>query len=525
MSTIDVLVVGAGPVGMAMGMELAIQGVAFRIVEKAPTRSPYSRALAVHSRTLEVLKRYGHIDELLAHSQKIAGNSIYIKRKHFEGFDVFKNTQTRPDSQFPGAFTISQVYTEAFLEDRLTEKGVTIDRPVTVKSLVQDNDAATAVLVNGDGSEETVRAKYVVGGDGAHSVVRHSMNVEFQGDAYAQEFILADTMIDWDGHDGKAHLIIDNGLLMLLPLGPGRARIVLSRPSHLSSQTDPELEDFQAALQARLPAEDKPRLHDPFWLARFHLHHRCVTNYRDGRFFVAGDAAHIHSPVGGQGMNTGIQDSVNLGWKLACVLRGEKPDAFLDTYHEERWPIGQHLLKQTDQAFTFLTNNSPIFRTVRDFLLPYAMPWIASSSNMPLKMMKYFSGLGVKYRRSSAVHTATGFEGPVLGGFRAPDGQIQTADGTQSWLQDLLSGPGYHMLFFSKTADEEKVKEGQEKLLTANKETHPTQVHFITTVESSNPKAVIDVDGELHKRYGFDTAPGFVYVRPDGYVEDIGYLG
>lgn len=525
MSKIDVLVVGAGPVGMAMAMELAIQGIAFRIIEKEPVRSDKSRAIGVHTRTLELLNRYGNIDELLAKSQKVAGMAMYINRKRFEGFNMFGKPVATPESQFPGMFAISQVDTEAFLETRLAGLGVTVERPVTVKSVVQADDVATVILVKADGSEEVVRAKYVVGCDGAHSIIRHSMDVEFQGDAYAQEFILADTMIDWDGLNGKAHLLLGADLLMLLPFGAGRARIVLSRPHSLSSQADPTLYDFQTALVARLPVGEKPRLHDPVWLARFHLHHRCATKYRDGRLFVAGDAAHIHSPVGGQGMNTGIQDSVNLGWKLARVLKGDRADALLDTYHEERWPIGQNLLNKTDQLFTFFTSDSPIFSSVRELLLPHALPSMVRSSDMPLNMGKYFSGLGVKYRRSSVVHTAAGFEGPVRGGFRAPDGRIRTIDGKDAWLQDLLTGPGYHMILFSKTADENEVQKDEVQSFTAdNKETYPPQVHFITTAQSQNPKAVVDVDGELHERYGFDTTPGFVYVRPDGYVENIGYL-
>lgn len=524
MSTIDVLVIGAGPVGMTMANELAIQGVDFRIIDKLPERSDKSRALAVHSRTLELLSRYGHIDQLMAHSQKINGNQLYINKKLMDGLNAFGARASKPDTQYPGAFSISQVYTEGFLEDRLTERGITVERPVSVKSVAQDENVATAALIKEDGSEETVQAKYVVGCDGAHSVVRHSMDMKFEGDAYAQEFITADTMIDWEGHGDKMHLMIGEGLLVMVPLGPDRARIIVSRPAKKDSHKPPTLDDFQEALEARLPAEEKPRLHDLRWLAEYHLHHRCSTKYRDGKLFVAGDAAHIHSPVGGQGMNTGIQDSINLGWKLARVLKGEKPDAFLDTYHEERWPVGQHLVTQTDQLFTFLTTNTPMFNIVRSFLLPHAIHSISETSNMPRNMMEYFSGLGVKYRRSPAVHTGAGFEGPLLGGFRALDGQIGTVDAKQSWLQDLLRGPGYHMLLFSKAANDREVQEGGDRILTTKQDLHPVQVHHITTTESTNSKGFVDVDGELHKRYGFDTKPGFVYVRPDGYIEDIGYL-
>lgn len=523
MSIVDVLVVGSGPVGMELALELAIQGVAFRIVDKAATRPTTSRAIGIHSRTLEVLNRYGGIEELLAKSHKVAGNAFWVNRKHFEGFRFVGEAQERPDTHFPGIFAITQVDIEAFLESRLASKGVIVERPVTVQSVVQDENGANVVLAKSDGSEETVRAKYVVGCDGVHSVVRHSMDVEFQGGAYPQHFVVGEVQISWDGYGDKVHIMLGDGLLLLLPLSQDRIRIVLSRPAELSSDVDPTLEDFQKALDGMLPAEENAKIHHAIGLTRFHLHYRCSTKYRDGKLFVAGDAAHIHSPIGAQGMNTGIQDSMNLGWKLARVLNGEMPDSFLDTYHEERWPIGQTLLSQTDQMFTLLSSNTPIFNNIRNFLLPHALPSIGLS-DMGLKMMNFFSELGVKYRRSSIVQTAAGFKGPVRGGFRAPDGKIRTVDGKKSWLQDLLRGPGYHVLIFSKIAGDKEVEELERRFLTNKGKPNVAKVHIITSVELQNPRSVMDVDGELHKRYGFDGKPGFVYVRPDGYIKRIGYL-
>lgn len=523
MSMVDVLVVGSGPVAMELALELAIQGVDFRIVDKAATRPTTSRAIYIHSRTLEVLNRHGGIDELLAKSHKVAGNAFWVNRKHYEGFRFVGKAQERPDTRFPGISAITQVDIEDFFEGRLASKGVNVERPVTVQSVVQGDNGATVVLVKSDGSEETVRAKYVVGCDGAHSVVRHSMDVEFHGASYQQHFAVGEVLINWDGFGDKVHIMLGDGLLILLPLSQGKIRIVLSRPAELSSDVDPTLEDFQKALGKMLPEEEKARIHHAVGLTRFHLHYRCSTKYRDGKLFVAGDAAHIHSPVGAQGMNTGIQDSMNLGWKLSRVLNGEMPDSFLDTYHEERWPVGQTLLSQTDQMFTLLSSNTPIFNNIRTLLLPHALPSMGLS-DMGLKMMNFFSELDVKYRRSSIVQTAAGFEGPVRGGFRAPDGKIRTVDGKKSWLQDLLRGPGYHVLIFSKMAGDKEVEELERRFLTNKDKPNVAKVHIITSAELQNPRSVIDVDGELHKRYSFDGKPGFVYVRPDGYVERIGYL-
>lgn len=211
-------------------------------------------------------------------------------------------------------------------------------------------------------------------------------------------------------------------------------------------------------------------------------------------------------------MNTGIQDAVNLGWKLARVLEGQQPDSFLDTYNEERWPVGQHLLQKTDQLFTFISSNNKGFTLMRNLLLPYALPSMTSTSDMGLKMLKYFSQLGVKYQRSSIVHTADNFAGPVRGGFRAPDGKIWTSDGKETWIQNLFKGPGYHLLLFAATEDGKDVAGLQQKLSGVTKD---ARVHVIDAV---------DFNRETRKQYGFESKSGYAYVRPDGYLESIGYL-
>lgn len=414
-----------------------------------------------------------------------------------------------------------------------------------------------------------------VGCDGAHSIVRHSMNVKFEGDAYPQDFILADTQIDWDldGIEGSFQAMLGDGLVMIFPMGKGRARITASRPSHQGSGEDPTLKDFDEILAKMLPSQEsfpKPRLHDPFWLARFHLHHRCVTKYRDGRLFVAGDAAHIHrlghthtntpiplnkprfllfcrdsranqtffffpkSPVGGQGMNTGIQDSVNLGWKLARVLRGSQPPSFLDSYHEERWPVGQHLLRQTDQIFSFLTSTSKTFQFLRNLALPLIAPWLAHRPEKGAGLMHYFSQLGVKYQRSPIVRTGPGLEGaPVRGGFRAPEGRVVLPDdddeeegGKEEWILSVLRGAGYHLLFFSSDGG---LEEQAEVVVQNFRESLQEDIHVhhvvSTAADKQRGKALVDVGGELRKRYGFlASKSGYVLVRPDGYVADIAYL-
>lgn len=222
-------------------------------------------------------------------------------------------------------------------------------------------------------------------------------------------------------------------------------------------------------------------------------------------------------------MNTGIQDSANLGWKLARVLQGRKPDAFLDSYHEERWPVGQHLLTQTDQVFSSLTNNNKVVHFLRNLALPFLAPWLSNHPERGNSMMRYLSQLGVKYRRSPIVRTAPGFEGPVRGGYRAPEGRILLADGESSWVLNLLRGPEHHLLLFSDGHDE-----SAEVITHKFRESLQEDVHvhqLVSAADKQEGQALVDVDGELRKRYGFSPSrSGYVLVRPDGYVADIGYL-
>lgn len=232
-------------------------------------------------------------------------------------------------------------------------------------------------------------------------------------------------------------------------------------------------------------------------------------------------------------MNTGIQDSVNLGWKLARVLQGRAPnaEALLESYHEERWPVGQHLLTQTDQIFSFLTSSSKTFHFLRNLVVPLVAPAVSQRPELGRGLLHYASQLGVKYQRSPIVRTAPGWEGPVRGGFRAPEGRVLRADGEKSWVQNVFRGPGHHLLLFPVGQGEgrtEKEKEEEEEGVAAKFRDalhEDIQVHpLVSSADKQAGEALVDVNGELRKRYGFMSRSGYVLVRPDGYVADIGYL-
>ena len=356
--TTDVLIVGAGPVGLTLAAALQARGVDVVVVDKAAEVSNTSRAAVIHARTLEVLHGIDVSDELVRRGVIVPRFTVRDRDRALLTID-FDGLPTR----HPYTLMLAQNITEDVLTGRLAELGGRVHRPYELARLEQDGDGATATMVGG----ETVRALYVVGADGMHSAVRDQTGIGFAGDTYGQSFVLADVHLDWEFDDNEVMLYFaPAGLVVVAPLPGGRHRIVATAdvaPEH------PDRDDIQALLDARGPQERPALVKDVGWSSRFRVHHRLADRYREGRVFLAGDAAHVHSPAGGQGMNTGIQDAVALAARLAAVLRDGADERTLDGYEAQRRPVAADVVAFTDRMTRVATVGHSGLRRIRNATL------------------------------------------------------------------------------------------------------------------------------------------------------------
>jgi pentachlorophenol monooxygenase len=360
MAATDVLIAGAGPVGLTAAVELRRRGIACRIVDQLLEPPQYAKAVGVQPRTLEIFEGMGVLRQVLDEAIEFAGQVTYV-----DGQEVGRlQFPPLPDIPF-GFIGIPQYETERILRERLTGLGTQIERDVRLVGFDQDDDGVTATLEGPDG-EETVLVAYLVGADGAHSVVRKTLGLSFEGGAFTDQYMLGDVEVDWSLPPGLAvrstHRLEDGTVdgLVAIPLkGDGRYRMSMLVPSHLSTAAGggdgiehgfgsggtPTLEDIQAVIDRLAPEPATAR--NLRWSSVFRISHRIVDRYSVGRAFVAGDAAHIHPPTGAQGMNTGIQDAHNLAWKLALAVSGKASATLLDSYDAERRPVGEEVVGRT----------------------------------------------------------------------------------------------------------------------------------------------------------------------------------
>lgn len=371
----DVLIVGAGPTGLALAIALQRAGIAHVLIDKLPVGQNTSRAAVIHAHTLEMLDELGASDRLAAEGLKLTTFSVRDRDR-----TLLRIPFGDLPSKHPYLLMLPQDATERILSEHLAECGGSIHRGFTATELQQESNGVRVSVVS-DAGPDAITARYVVGGDGMHSMVRGAMNTDFTGSSYEESFILADVTMEWSyGRDQVMLFFSPDGLVVVAPLPNGTFRVVATldpAPEH------PGVEDVQALIDRRGPTTGSARVTSVAWGSRFRLHHRLANSYRRGRLFLMGDAAHVHSPAGGQGMNTGLVDACVLGSLLGGVVAGRLPEPALDQYETLRRPAASEVLAVAGRLTHAALLQNAVKRQVRNSVftvinaLPFAKRQIA----------------------------------------------------------------------------------------------------------------------------------------------------
>ncbi|MBC7799087.1 MAG: FAD-dependent monooxygenase [Gemmatimonadaceae bacterium] len=523
----DVLVVGAGPTGLIAANLLKRSGVAVRIVDERAEASRESRAFAIQARTMELFQHLGVVDKLLDRGVINPVIEFYVGGKHAGGLNY--DLAGSPDTSYPFIFLLPQSQTEAILIEDLSAHGVEVEREVKITGLEQDANGVVARGTAAGGAAANIRSAYTIGADGARSIVRTALGLSFEGSKYPQTFLLADCRVEWprdhDPFDHARFRVFLNGssIGLFLPLdGAACSRVMATDHSGKADQSGPaatqmDLAEIQTAFS--LAAGMDVTLSDPVWTTRYRVHHRGVDTYSKGRVFLAGDAAHIHSPAGGQGMNTGLQDAANLAWKLAAVLRGADR-GLLDSYDAERRPVGQQVVATSDKMFSAAAGKTGWEATVRDWIAKPAAAAISNMKSVQHKAFRTLSELDIAYSPDFGddAAPALGKAGPQIGQ-RAPNATIAR----HTDVFDLTAGYGFTVLALSrKPLERDEAGRAADALDTLKQgKQGGVTTHLVTRLAvGRDPRAVFVSSAEVFEAYGLrdQDAQATYLVRPDGYI-------
>lgn len=514
-----VLIAGAGPIGLTAAIELARRGIACRIVDPLLGHPLYAKAVGVQPRTLEIFEGMGVLRRILDAGTQMNGQIVYVNGQEIARMDF----PVPADIPF-GFLSIPQYETERILREELALRGVQVERGIRLTGFDQDANGVTATL-SSDGGEQTVHADYLVGADGAHSIVRKTLGLTFEGAAFEEQYMLGDVEVDWSmprGYgirsmhqaDGKT-----DDLLVCIPLpGRGRYRMSMLVPDELSRDRPPtngvahgfaggnapELHHIQAVIDRLSPVQTVA--HDLRWSSVFRISHRIVNAYGHGRVFIAGDAAHIHPPTGAQGMNTGIQDAHNLAWKLALAVSGVAAPGLLGSYDAERRPIGEEVVGRT-------------VRSARD--------GIGADSSDPAFVIRREAQLLIDYAGSPIITGASLVvtAGTADAGRRAPDARGLTRAAVTSPIRlfSLLNAREHTLLLYAgeaSGAEDVAVFESVARVV-VEAARGMVNVYLVAAPHADMATTILplitDEEGEFATAYGATGASVFL-VRPDGYL-------
>src|SRR5215468_5508891 len=534
----QVLVVGAGPAGLFMAAELNRHGISCRIVDKNDGATHETRAASIQARTLEILESVSLANEFVQ-----VGNICHAIATYTSEHKLIKHlTFDELDSAFPFVLLLPQSQTERIVARYLARLGTEVERRVELVAFEQDEDGVRTTLQHPDGGQETAHVSYLIACDGAHSPVRHALGVSFSGDDYPTDFMTADVHVDWKlPRDEQAFFFAGEGMLAFFPLPRWRAALVADIGPAQGDHPplgEPALEDLQAIFNARTPGGV---LSDPIWSVYYRVHRRQAERYQVGRIFLVGDAAHVSSNIGGQGMNTGMQDAYNLGWKLGLVLTARSPASLLDSYHSERYQAGRDMLILADHLHRAVLREQ-LHLSPSEALRQKLAAVLAGQEVMQQRMRTAVAELNIGYRHSPVVaehHRLLpgphGAHASVLGwhdfgagpraGDRAADARLMLYPGREFIrFSQRLRGITHHLVLFAGALATVETHRRLQALADANVLACPDRINPHLIVPHELPEDLVgkgeillDPKGELHHRYGARNACLYV-VRPDGYI-------
>lgn len=422
MADTDILIIGAGPTGLVLALWLKRMGISVRIIDKLAEPGTASRALAVQARTLELYRPLGLAAKVLEKGHVVHAVNLWVKG---EKAAVLPFGEIGAGlTPYPFLHVFPQDEHERFLIDCLAEEAVTVERPVEFLDFTERGDRIVFRLRHPDGSEEKGEASYIAGCDGARSTVREDMGGKFPGGTYRELFYVADVEAKGAAVDGELHLDLDEAdFVAVFPLADsGRIRLIGTiRDERADRAEGLTFDDVSSRAINGLGLH----ISTVNWFSTYHVHHRVTDHFRKGRAFLLGDAAHIHSPVGGQGMNTGIGDAINLAWKLADVIKRRSAAELLDSYEAERRAFARRLVATTDRVFTFVTADGSLADTVRTEIVPRLFPLLIGLETVRYFMFRTVSQIALNYRHGPL---SEGSAGEVQGGDRLPWVPIGSTD-------------------------------------------------------------------------------------------------
>jgi len=485
----DVIIVGAGPTGLALGCQFIRYGIDFVILDKNEAILPYSRAIGVQARTLEIYQQIG-LAQSAIDLGAITKKACLIENGTVKA-QIELQTIGRGLSPYPFLLMFEQDKHEAMLQDYLRRHGKEVRRSTTLDSFTQDESGVTAEIITPDGSRETIEAKYLVGCDGAKSIVRHTLGLSFEGTTFERLFYVADVVIDWEfSHEALNACLAQHTLTAFFPMpGENRFRIVGTFPEEFSKD---EGEILYGEIERQI-VEDTGlhlKIDQVNWFSVYKVHSRRVERFSQGRCFLAGDAAHIHSPAGAQGMNTGIQDGYNLAWKLASVLKNGADAEILESYNHERSENAKHLLETTDRLFELGSGDHWFTAFFRMHVFPHIADAALHIGPIRQFVFSLISQIGIQYRSSPLSDHSQDHHTRVKAGDRMPYFEIDGAG-----IYDKLHEPRFHLLAFGLEDVE----------------------GLVGDLQDSVDCIAVPINKHISELFGRDE-PFLVLLRPDNYI-------